>query len=128
MAAYNQVLNCGSPPDPRRRCSKFLNLNWWKGHCYHYKIFLIMVPRVGDGDPSFLVHPAVRKGRKQCVCVWDLPNLISSQLGAPLNKEYETKTRSLIWFYCCCIECKNPTTLLQPPTISLSQVTYTLDK
>ena len=25
------------PPDPRRR-SKFLNLNWWKGHCYHYKI------------------------------------------------------------------------------------------
>ena len=44
------------PPDPRR-CSKFLNLNWWKGHCYHYKIFLIMVPRVGDGDPSFPVHP-----------------------------------------------------------------------
>ena len=44
------------PPDPRRRCcSLFLNLNWWKGYCYH-KI-LIMVPRVGDGDPSFPVHP-----------------------------------------------------------------------
>ena len=44
------------PPDPRRRCcSTFLNLNWWKGYCYH-KI-LIMVPRVGDGDPSFPVHP-----------------------------------------------------------------------
>ena len=26
------------PPDPRRRCPKFLNLNWRKGHCYHYKI------------------------------------------------------------------------------------------
>ena len=46
------------PPDPRRRCcSTFLNLNWWKGHYYLYKIFLIMVPRVGDGDPSFPVHP-----------------------------------------------------------------------
>ena len=44
------------PPDPRRRCcSTFLNLNWWKGYCYH-KI-LIMVPRLGDGDPSFPVHP-----------------------------------------------------------------------
>ena len=47
------------PPDPRRCCSLFLNLNWWKGYCYH-KI-LIMVPRVGDGDgdPSFPVHPVI---------------------------------------------------------------------
>ena len=40
------------PPDPMR-CSKFFNLNWWKGYCY----LLVMVPRVGDGDPSFSVHP-----------------------------------------------------------------------
>ena len=32
-------------------------LNWRKGYCYHYKIVLIMVTRVGDGDPSFPVHP-----------------------------------------------------------------------
>ena len=38
----------------------FLNLNWWKGYCYH-KI-LIMVPRVGDGDPSFPVHPKTQDG------------------------------------------------------------------
>ena len=50
------------PPDPRRRCcSTFLNLNWWKGYCYH-KI-LIMVPRVGDGDPSFPVHPRQMDGQ-----------------------------------------------------------------
>ena len=47
------------PPDLRRRCSKLLNLNWWKGYRYH-KI-LIMVPRVGDGDPSFPVHPLSMK-------------------------------------------------------------------
>ena len=41
------------PPDPRRRSSKFLNVNWWKGYCY----LLIMVPRVGDGDPSFRSTP-----------------------------------------------------------------------
>ena len=83
--AYNRVLNFGSPPDPRRRCSKFLHLNWWKGHCYHYNIRFFnngvqgggrghrvgdgdpgwgtgtqgggRGPRVGDGDPSFPVHP-----------------------------------------------------------------------
>ena len=30
---------------PPRRCSKFFNLNWWKGYCYHE--ILIMVPRGG---------------------------------------------------------------------------------
>ena len=44
--------------DPRRRWSKFLNLNWWKGYCYH-KIW-IMVPRVGDGDPSFPVQSIIQ--------------------------------------------------------------------
>ena len=44
------------PPDPRRRLSTFLNLSWWKGHCYHYKI-CNNGTQGGDGDPSFQVHP-----------------------------------------------------------------------
>ena len=34
--AYNRILNCAPPPpppDPRRRCSKFLNLNRWTAFC-----------------------------------------------------------------------------------------------
>ena len=46
-------------PDPMRRCSKLFNLNWWKGHCYHYKIFLIMVPRVGGRGPILSGPPII---------------------------------------------------------------------
>ena len=37
--AYNQVFNFDSPPDPRRRCSKFLNLNGSTAFCYQDRIF-----------------------------------------------------------------------------------------
>ena len=30
------------PPDPRRRCSKSLNLNWWTAFCMTWYQFLIM--------------------------------------------------------------------------------------
>ena len=43
------------PADPRRRCSKFFNLNLWKGYCYN-KILLI-VPRVGTGTHPFQSTP-----------------------------------------------------------------------
>ena len=49
--------SCGSLR-PKKEVFKVFELNWWKGRGYHYsKIFFIMVPRVGDGDPFFPVHP-----------------------------------------------------------------------
>ena len=40
VVAYNQVLNVAPPPpDPRRRCSKFFNLNGWTSFCYQDRIF-----------------------------------------------------------------------------------------
>ena len=69
------------PPDPRRRCcSLFLNLNWWKGYCYH-KI-LIMVPRVGDGDPSFPVHPDENVEKMiicNCKCIPGVPKSMEEE-------------------------------------------------
>ena len=50
-AAYNRVLNCGSPQTQGE--SKLVERT-----LLPLQDFSIMVPRVGDGDPSFPVHPA----------------------------------------------------------------------
>ena len=49
------------PPDQRRGCSKFLNLNGLTAFCFHDR-FIIVIHRARHGEPTVLCAPLPSRG------------------------------------------------------------------